>query len=213
MEDSYETSVTAAQRRGLGGIKDDDVVVNSVISPELKLDDCVIELVRTDNGMTCIEGGSVDPVDAEDRLTEVGVSTEVAPSVDGSSDDNKLKLTLDSSMKSSESSSDGGKLKELGVLIDVRFLLLSKGEGVGDKDAEGEEGDSDSDGGEGDKDGSKGGNGGGNGGNGDDEGARDGGEGARDGDEGARDDGEGARDGGERARDGGKGVRAGGEGT
>ena len=64
MDDSYETSVTASQRRGLGGIKDDDVAANSVISPELKLDGCVSELVRTDVGMTCVEGGSVDPVDA-----------------------------------------------------------------------------------------------------------------------------------------------------
>ena len=103
----------------------------------------------------------------------------------------------------------GMVLIRLGVLTDVRSLLLSKGEGVGDKDAEGEEGEGDGDGGEGDKDGGKGGNGG----NGGDEGARDGGEGARNGGEGARDDGEGARDCGERARDGGEGVRAGGEGS
>ena len=45
MDDSYETSVTAAQGRGLGGIKDDDVTVNSEIPPELEIDDCVIELV------------------------------------------------------------------------------------------------------------------------------------------------------------------------
>ena len=37
-----DTSATAAQQ---GGVKDDDVAVNSIISPELKLDDCVIELV------------------------------------------------------------------------------------------------------------------------------------------------------------------------
>ena len=37
-----DTSTTAAQQ---GGVKDDDVAVNSIISPELKLDDCVIELV------------------------------------------------------------------------------------------------------------------------------------------------------------------------
>ena len=37
-----DTSATAAQQ---GGVKDDDVAVNSIISLELKLDDCVIELV------------------------------------------------------------------------------------------------------------------------------------------------------------------------
>ena len=37
-----DTSATAAQQ---GGVKDDDVAVNSIISPELKLDGCVIELV------------------------------------------------------------------------------------------------------------------------------------------------------------------------
>jgi hypothetical protein len=44
----------------------------------------------------------VDLVDAEDISTEVGVSTEVAPSVDSRKDDKKLKLILDSSTKSSE---------------------------------------------------------------------------------------------------------------
>ena len=66
MDDSYETSVTEAQRQGVEGISKDDVAVNCVIPPELEIDDAVIELERTDDGMTYVEGGSVDPVDAED---------------------------------------------------------------------------------------------------------------------------------------------------
>jgi len=47
MDDSYETSVTEAQRRGVEGINDDDVAVNWVI----EIEDGVIELERTDDGM------------------------------------------------------------------------------------------------------------------------------------------------------------------
>jgi hypothetical protein len=98
-----------AQGRGLGGIKEDDVTVNSDISAELEIDDWVIELVRTVVGIMYVEGGKVDPVDPDDIPIEVGVSTEVAPKVDGGSDDNKLKLRLESSMESSEASVGGGK--------------------------------------------------------------------------------------------------------
>ena len=97
--------------------------------------------------MTYVEGGSVDSVDTGDISTEIRVSTEVAPSVDGGNGDNKLKLTLDSSMKSSEASVGDGKLEELGVLTNVCSPLLSKGEGIDDKDAEGEEDEGDGDGG------------------------------------------------------------------
>jgi len=136
---------------------------------------------------------------------EVGVSTDVAPNVDGGSEDSKLKL--DSSIESSEASVGTGGMKELGVLAEVCSTLLSKSEGVDDKETAGEgdgEGDGDGDSGGGDKDIGKGGN----------EGAADGGEGVRDGG-GAADGGEGAggeggRDGGE-ATDGGEGAGGDGE--
>ena len=103
---------------------------------------------------------------------EVGISTDVAPNVDGGSEDSKLKL--DSLIESSEASVSAGGMKELGVLAKVCSTLLSKGEGVDDKETAGEddgEGDGDGDGGGGDKDIGKGGKGG-------DEGAADGGKGA-----------------------------------
>ena len=45
------------ERQGVDGINDNDVVVNWVISPELETGDGVIELERTNDGMTYIEGG------------------------------------------------------------------------------------------------------------------------------------------------------------
>ena len=149
MDDSYDRSLTDAHLCMMGGgasdTEDECVSVVGMSSDVVVIEDSVrsvllnqLERVAAATGAMTVDGGSVDAVLAESMANDVGVTTEVVPSEDSGSVDNRLRLNPSEDSASSQRlvSVGVGMWNDVGVHAQSSSSRdASNGEGVAESDS------------------------------------------------------------------------------